>query len=145
MLTSCMQTAQIGANGVDLSFDDDFDAAVSAAIHEPGTNPLSDFTDFEWQTVSVFIEGASSEAISQEVGVDVLHGRPYYHNSNRLLVFCKDGAVVALYAYGPPDLQWEPGRSTFSSEAVLREGEAVKSKMLTEPSGQDVKARCAPS
>ncbi|EHI13058.1 hypothetical protein KEK_07742 [Mycolicibacterium thermoresistibile ATCC 19527] len=54
---------------------------------------LRDLTDFDWDEVHLFNEGASRDRVEQVVGAPVLKDK-YWESSSSLLVFEKDGSIV---------------------------------------------------
>lgn len=82
-----------------------------------GSAKLADLTDFTWDTVHVFSEGATASEVEQAVGEPVLDGNRYYDAGN-LLVFVDDGQVVAARSV-LPDLLVTGGQMTWDADTVL--------------------------
>ncbi len=78
---------------------------------------LADLTDFEWDTVHVFFEGATKESVQQDVGTAVLTSDRYYDAGN-LLVFVCEGSVERAVSV-VPDLLATRGTNRFSSDVRL--------------------------
>ena len=113
----------------------DFDDAVSAAVAGGDEVRLRDLTEFDWQTVSIFHEGAIGESVFEETGVDVVRTSVFDY-SRVLMVFCSDDAVVDVHGYAYPNLTFE--QNTYSADVVVDGGR------LVEPSGLEVRAACSP-
>jgi hypothetical protein len=88
------------------------DAALAARLRELATSGsaagLRQLTDFDWDTVHIFGEGATSAEIEAIVGEPVIRGARYL-DGGQLLVFELDGDVVRavsvvpdLLAFGHP-------------------------------------------
>lgn len=82
-----------------------------------GTAKLADLTDFTWDTVHVFSEGATASEVEQVAGEPVLNDNRYYDAGN-LLVFVHDGHVVAALSV-LPDLLVTDGRPTWDADTIL--------------------------
>ncbi|MGW8374881.1 hypothetical protein [Streptomyces sp. ODS28] len=83
-----------------------------------GTAKISDLTDFAWEKVHVFSEGASAERVERVVGEPVLEGKHYYDAGN-LLVFEYNGKVSRAVSVVPDVLVTE-GKSTWGADTVLK-------------------------
>ncbi len=68
--------------------------------------PLSDLTDFDWDTVHVFGEGATSAEIEAVVGAPVIRGSRYL-DAGQLLVFELDQDVVRALSVVPDLLAFD--------------------------------------
>lgn len=112
-----------GSTGRSVTFDVAMDDRIAALASSPEPALLRDATDFDWETVSVFWEGASPEDVVEETGVDVLDSR--YIASRALLVFCSEAAVVRVHGYAYPNLSHSSGLRTYSSEVRLVNGGAL--------------------
>ena len=117
-----------------VAVDEEFNDAVSDAVQDGRTVQLRRLTGFDWETVSIFMEGARSADIRRETGVDLLD-EPRLH-SRALFVFCGDARVVALRLYAYPDLRQGPF-FTYSDDVVLEDGD------FEEPSNGTVASDCA--
>jgi hypothetical protein len=116
-----------------------FGSRFEAARVELTPVDVTDLTDFHWTTVSVFGEGALPESVEQELGVALL--RSPYHASRGLWVFCADDDIVKVVA--GPAVEFID-TSTYSNEARIDDGYRAGSWAINEPSGQFVRADCAP-
>jgi hypothetical protein len=86
------------------------DAALAARLRTLATSgsavSLRDLTDFDWNTVHVFGEGATSAEIEAVVGEPVLRGSRYL-DAGQLLVFELDGDVVRAVSVVPDLLAFD--------------------------------------
>lgn len=87
---------------------------------------LADVTDFPWDTVHVFSEGASAAEVTEAVGRPVLDDA-FYYDAGNLLVFSEGGEATRAVSV-VPDLLVTGGQPQWSDEVVL------------EPRGQDTPA-----
>ncbi|MDQ3306758.1 MAG: hypothetical protein M3499_00090 [Actinomycetota bacterium] len=78
---------------------------------------LVELTDFEWDTVHVFCEGATKESVQRDVGTAVLTSDRYYDAGN-LLVFMRDGVVERAVSV-VPDLLATRGTNRYSAQVRL--------------------------
>ena len=105
------------------------DAALTDGIRllaETGARgSLTDLTDFEWDAVHVFAEGARRDEIEAAAGSPVVRDRRYYDAGN-LLVFTNGDDVVKAVSILPDLLVFE--QPTWSARVRL------------EPVGDDVPA-----
>ena len=76
----------IGTAGTEISVSDPLEAELSALKNSGRAARLVDLTDFEWDEVHLFNEGASRERIEQVVGSPVLTGN-FWDSASTLLVF----------------------------------------------------------
>jgi hypothetical protein len=102
---------------VSVEYDEHLSQRLRELSAEAGTARLSDLTDFEWDVVHVFFEGATAEEVERVVGVPVLSDKRYYTAGN-LLVFVADGEVVAARSV-VPDLLAAGGEFTFDNTTIL--------------------------
>ncbi|MDY6995200.1 MAG: hypothetical protein SW019_01305 [Actinomycetota bacterium] len=80
---------------MDISFNDPLEAELSALKNSGQSAQLVDLTDFGWDEVHLFNEGASRERIEEVVGSSILKGK-YWESASSLLVFEQDGEVVRV-------------------------------------------------
>jgi hypothetical protein len=114
--------ALVGCNlwrpGVDISFDDPLEAKLSDLKRSGQSAQLSDLTNFSWDEVHVFHEGASREEIEKTVGSPVIKDE-YWGSASNLLVFEDNGKVVKVISISggylradkptwPSDVRLEP-------------------------------------
>jgi hypothetical protein len=92
ILTSCSIP---GGDMPELTFDETVNDAVLQVARDGTTLPVGDVIDVPWDEVALFTEGAEIEAIETTVGETGLKGKRYLSSSN-LMVFRKEGEVVAL-------------------------------------------------
>jgi len=83
-----------------------------------GTGRLADLTDFEWDTVYVFAEGAAAEDIETLVGRSVLSDDFYYEAGN-LLVFVRDGEPVRAVSV-VPEVLVTGGQARWGADVALQ-------------------------
>jgi hypothetical protein len=102
-------TACSGGDRVRVQHDEDLQRDVLRLSQQGGSGRLADLTDFDWDTVYVFSEGASATAIEKAVGTPVLSGK-YYDEAGNLLVFSSGGSVVKATSV-VPDVLATGGRS----------------------------------
>lgn len=112
-----------------------FNKALFEATHAGSPIPLSSVTDFEWETVSIFGEGAAAEQIVDETGLDLVDDRYYF--TRVLLVFCANGSLIASEPYQYPNLSPADRLTVTYSNAAVVDGNG-----LVEPSGREVEAEC---
>lgn len=93
-----------------------------------GTARLADLTDFAWERVHVFSEGASAEQVERVVGEPVLGGK-YYYDVGNLLVFEQDGKVAKAVSV-VPDVLVTGGRSTWGAGTVLKPQSRTRPALL---------------
>lgn len=88
---------------------------------EGATRRLDSLTDFAWDTVHVFREGARYRDIDRAIGAE-LFGRDgrYYDNDGTLLIFMRDGNVALAQALIPPLLVEASATTVARSHATLR-------------------------
>lgn len=78
----------------------DLRAALAAWSERGDGGRLADVTDFAWDAVHVFSEGASAEAVQAAVGEPVLADE-FYFDAGNLLVFSDDGEVARAVSVVP--------------------------------------------
>ncbi|MQY16853.1 hypothetical protein SRB5_70560 [Streptomyces sp. RB5] len=77
---------------------------------------LADLTDFGWDRVHAFGEGATAEEVEKVAGEPVLDDNRYYDQGN-LLVFEEDGEVVKAVTLVPGPLTYD--RTTWDADTVV--------------------------
>ena len=94
-ILACLGLAGCGFGGksVDIDYHSPLAAKLSALKGSGQSAPLRILTDFDWDEVHLFHEGASKDVIEKAVGSPVIRGK-YFDSSASLLVFTADGAVV---------------------------------------------------
>lgn len=99
--------AGCGSSGDDrpigLEFNDDFKAQLDQLQASGGTAPVAELTDFDWDTMHVFSEGASAETIADKVGGPVIND-PFFYTAGHLLVFSANGKPVKALAFTPDNI-----------------------------------------
>lgn len=80
---------------------------------------LSDFTEFDWDSVYVYYEGASADDIARDVGSELDMGK-YYSSAGCLMVFVHDDEVVRAIS-GPELIGWD-GANRFTADVRLEPG-----------------------
>lgn len=96
-----------GRPGVELSFDTPVEARLDALADRGESARLRDLTDFSWDEVHLFHEGASRDDIEEIVGSPVIRDT-YHHSSAVLLVFEENGEVVQAVAMTGDYLRGDP-------------------------------------
>lgn len=86
-----------GRSGVDVDFSDPLESKLSALKDSGQSARLTDLTDFGWDEVHVFNEGAARERIEQVVGTPVITGN-FWDSASTLLVFERGQSVVRAIA-----------------------------------------------
>lgn len=91
-----------------------------------------DVTDFDWDSVYVYYEGARADEIADDVGAR-LDMNDYYGSAGCLMVFVHDDDVVRAIS-GPELVSWD-GSNRFGDSARLIPTRPGKSSglRLTEP------------
>lgn len=97
--------------------DSDLDDAIMSA-RDGETVPIEETTDFEWDHVAYFAEGAMRDDISAVVGTEVPLKEERYTGSANLFVFTKDGEIVAL-VQTTPDALVSGSNTMHGNDAVL--------------------------
>ena len=111
-------TSGEGGGGVTVKHDEQLSQQLRDLSERGGTARLADLTDFRWDQVHVFSEGATAKEVEQVVGKPVLDGNRYYDAGN-LLVFMDGGNVTAALSV-LPDLLVTGGEHTWGSDTVLQ-------------------------
>jgi hypothetical protein len=101
---------------VGVTTDDALADGLRALAGSGGTAELHALTDFGWDTVHVFGEGATRGEIESAVGEPVIRGSRYL-DAGQLLVFERDGDVVRAVSVVPDLLSFD--RPTWSSSVRL--------------------------
>ncbi len=83
----------LGKPGVAIAYDDPLETKLNYLVDHEDSARLSDLTDFDWDEVHLFNEGAPREAIEQIVGSPVRVGGSSLW-SGSLLVFEKNDAII---------------------------------------------------
>lgn len=130
------------ASGSQPDADDlEFRQQLFAVVQGDSQVPLSSLTNFTWDTVSVFGEYPSREAVLAETGRDLLESdRP---SVDGLFVFCKDGEVVAT-RFASTIGMFFSGLETYSSDVLVG---PIKEEVLPsffDPTQAPVAAECSP-
>lgn len=118
---------------MDVEYDEGLSQRLRDLSERGGTAKLADLTDFPWDQVHVFSEGATAEEVERVVNEPVLSDQRYYDAGN-LLVFVHDGDVTAALSV-LPDLLVTGGEPTWDSDTVLepRNEGRPSTLRLTEP------------
>src|SRR5690606_16004064 len=77
----------------DITFGHPLNGELGEVLDSGQPAMLRDLTDFDWDEVHLFNEGASRDRVEQVVGAPVLKDK-YWESSSSLLVFEKDGSIV---------------------------------------------------
>lgn len=93
------------------------DTAIADVGYASEPTPLADVTDFAWDEVAVFAEGAEVSEIEDLVGETGIFGDTYVASAN-LLVFRAEGSVTSMVSASDV-IAGEYGR-LFGADAVLR-------------------------
>lgn len=104
--------------GMDIAQDGRLHDRLRELSSSGGSATLSDLTDFEWDTVYVFGEGARAEKINDSVGTTVLARQGHYYSAGNLLVFSSRGEVVYA-ADVVPDLLVTGGKTEWGAHTRL--------------------------
>lgn len=83
-----------------------------------GSAMFADLTDFTWDKVYIFSEGARAEEINNMVGAAVLSPPGRYYSAGNLLVFSSQGKVVYA-ADVVPDILVTGGRTEWGADTRL--------------------------
>lgn len=92
-VTSTMST-------ITITTDDELAAGLQLLAETGASGSLADLTDFDWDVVHVFAEGATREEIEGAAGDPVIRDTRYYDAGN-LLVFTAGGEVVKAVSVVP--------------------------------------------
>lgn len=103
---------------VDVEYDEGLSQQLRDLSAHGGTANLADLTDFGWDTVHVFGEGATADEVEQVVGEPVLTG-DRYDDAGNLLVFMTKGRVVAARSIRP-ELLVTGDRATWGTDTLLQ-------------------------
>lgn len=79
---------------------------------------LADLTDFSWDSVHVFVEGAMADELNSVAGVQVISEGSRYYDAGNLLIFTSNGQLAKAISV-VPDLLVTGGRRTWSNDARL--------------------------
>jgi hypothetical protein len=101
-----------------LTFDESVNAALIKVAESGTTIGLRDVTSVEWDEVALFSEGDLLADIEAVVGTTGLKGNRYLSSTN-LLVFRKDGQVVAVCGTSADVLDGEYSK-LLGADAILR-------------------------
>lgn len=82
-----------GGQTVEIDYNDPLAAKLGDLVDTGGSAELNTLTDFGWDEVHLFHEGASREVIEKAVGAPVIRGK-YFESAASLLVFEEHGEVV---------------------------------------------------
>ncbi len=104
--------------GVDIAQEGRLHDRLRELSSSGGSAALSDLTEFAWDKVYVFSEGASAEKINDSVGTTVLSRQDRYYSAGNLLVFSSRGEVVYA-ADVVPDVLVTGGRTERGSGTRL--------------------------
>jgi hypothetical protein len=104
----------------------DVDIAQKGQLHDRlrelsasgGSAALADLTDFTWDKVYIFSEGARAEDINNRVGATVLSTPGRYYSAGNLLVFSLHDKVVYA-ADVVPDILVTGGRTEWGADTRL--------------------------
>lgn len=113
-----------GYFAADVPIDRAFDDALHAALDREGPTPLSDVTEFRWETVTVFSVHITRADVKAVTGVDVL--QEDYESTKSLFVFCASQSVTRVLPYTGENLTYGP-RTTFASDAYTADGQLADS------------------
>jgi acetaldehyde dehydrogenase (acetylating) len=102
--------------GVRVTTDEALTNRARALAASGGAAELRTLTDFGWDTVHVFGEGATRDEIEAAVGDPVIRGSRYL-DAGQLLVFQRDGDVVRAVSVVPDLLSFD--RSSWPSSVRL--------------------------
>lgn len=80
--------------GVDVKYKGELHDRLRDLSATGGSARLADLTEFEWDTVHVFNEGAKATEINEMVGSTVLRSQDRYYSAGNLLVFTRNGELV---------------------------------------------------
>lgn len=135
---------------VPLVYSSDFERTLAAKYASGQTVALSDLTDFDWDTVTMFGPYTPNDFINETVGAVVVDSEHFFVDEGQsLLVFC-DGAPVSSHVIGFYVFPSHLGNGvTHSADAVLQpqKGEVPPGKdrqmEIVEPSGVPVEPNCA--
>ncbi|UYM07186.1 hypothetical protein [Solicola gregarius] len=105
------------SSGSAVEYDERLSATIVGMSKRGETRELARLTNFTWDNVYVYSEGASAEKIADDVGSAVLSEK-YYYTAGNLLVFVRDGEVLRAISVAPDLLTWN-GTNAFSPAAEI--------------------------
>lgn len=116
----CGLMALTGCTGgsVDIERGGQLEESLRELSGTAGSARLSQLTDFSWDTVHVFTEGAKAEDVNAAAGVEVINDGSRYYDAGNLLIFTSDGQLTKA-ASVVPDLLVTDGRRTWGQEVRL--------------------------
>jgi len=125
LCTACAETGnqvseayEAGVGGGGVTHDEALSDDIRELSRRGGTAKLADLTDFAWEKVHVFSEGASARQVERAVGEPVL-GDKFYYDAGNLLVFEYNGKVSKAVSV-LPDLLVTDGRRSWGPGTVLK-------------------------
>lgn len=94
-----------GGGGDPLGIEEDaaFQSALDDLQEAGGSVAVADLTDFEWDALHVFAEGASRDDIAAAAGGPVINDE-FFFTAGQLWVFALDGAPVRALVTVPDNL-----------------------------------------
>lgn len=124
-----------GSGGSAVEHDEELASTVVAMSKQGETRQLSELTDFEWDKVYLYSEGAHAKDVAEDVGSDVLSDE-YYYDAGNLLVFTRDGELERAVSVVPDLLTWD-GANGFGPKVTLTPAHAGENRLLRvqEPTG----------
>ncbi|AXK36800.1 hypothetical protein DVA86_33905 [Streptomyces armeniacus] len=118
---------QVG-DGAGVAHDRELSEKLRDLSGRGGTAKLADLTEFAWERVHVFSEGASAGDVERTAGEPVLGGE-FYYDAGNLLVFEYNGRVSKAVSV-VPDLLVMDGKRTCDAGTVLRPQSATRPATL---------------
>lgn len=106
------------AGSMEIANDENLQSGLLDLSATGGAGRLADLTDFEWDTVYVFSEGAAAADIEAAVGQPVIDDEFYYEAGN-LLIFVRGGEPVRAVSV-LPDVLVTGGQARWSADVSLQ-------------------------
>lgn len=119
MLSTVGMSACSNSRGEDVEVrgDEVLQAKFRQLSESGGSARLADLTDFEWNSVYVFPEGASAGQVAKATGRDILKENFYSEAGNLLVFMGEDTPTVAISVV--PDLLVTGGRARWTDQVRL--------------------------
>lgn len=116
----CVLMAVSGCLGgsVEIQRDSELERSLRQLSGTAGSARLADLTDFPWDTMHVFTEGAKAEEVNGAAGVKVIREGSRYYDAGNLLIFTSNGEFVSAISM-VPDVLVTDGQRTWDNTARL--------------------------
>ncbi len=113
---------------VEVRGDDALQAKFRQLSASGGSARLADLTDFDWDSVYVFSEGASAGQVAKATGRDILKEKFYSEAGNLLVFLGEDTPTVAISVV--PDLLVTGGRARWTDRVRLESRGTARPALL---------------